>query len=461
MAKSQSQELAEAGLELDPVTGAAGAQIERPRRPKEKVFHRYYPGQGELLQDYRKVLAVNRLPDLEEALQGVFLNDFEDVFGFTNRPLGGTVQPFFQAELRAAMPFEHSFVFPEFDDPQKTEVFYNKLRAMPAGTKYGATRAEIDLAYRELQQLGGNYRMKMLLGLDAGPRYYLPTIEQAFRHAILLEGMATLPDNADMGSLRRKAQKALGRSEQLGKRHAQLGLLRARGVPVERAVPGPLLSDAIQMYVNYLGPSLGFRKGRGPEGLPLTPTLAGESPLIDRTRSLALENIRELEGQEIRGLASKKFLKSTDQQRLEALQAHLRTRYKQNVIGQITREIAGDVNTMEPTRQMRALLEALHSVTAEPDIQGRSKMMLNPAVQEAVQAMAGTEEVVKKGLVGKQRLTRTARETGIVTEAQAGKVMKKVANRLGLKPRNAPMVMAIAAILSAGFMVGGLQEEAA
>jgi hypothetical protein len=459
MAKSRSQELAEAGFELDPVTGASGAQMESPRRPKEKVFHRYYPGQGQLLQDYRKVKAANMLPELEDAVQSVIGSDFEEVFGFSRRPLGVTTDPFLQLQVKPEMPLGHSWIFPEFEDPEKTEVFYNKLRAVKSGPKYMANRAEIDLAYNEMKQLGGNYRMKMQLGLGAGPGYHSATVEQAFRHAILLEGMATLPDNADMGSARRQAQTEATRSQQLMRRHSQLGLLRARGVPVTAAPPGPLLGSAIQMYIDYLGPSLGFRKGRGPEGMFLTPTLAGMTPLTETARKKAQANVRDLEVQDIKKISSEEFRQATPQQRLERLGNYIANTYPVEFVERMNRELGSEFRRMPPERRFKGLLKELHARTAPPEIREASKMMQNSHVLDAIRAIGGGEE--SKHRVGKQRLTGVVREAGLMTEAQANKVRQKVQRRMGLKPKNTAMVMAIAAILSAGFLVGGLQEEPA
>jgi len=464
MAKARLQELEKSGLmDLDPVTGQAIFPMideSRTRRPKSEVTHRYYPDPNELMRKRRNVLATSEMPALGEAIQGVLNTDFPGTFGFTRQPLGNTMDPFIQLQMNPLLPFPESRIFPVLDDPKETELMYNRIRSAMKSTKYAAAKPEIDLTFNELQRYGGNYRLVMQLGLDRGAGYHYPTVEQAFRHSIMMESLATLPESADLSVARQRGGGERARSTLIKRRHAHLAFLRAKGTQPG----GPLLADAINMYTRVLAPSLGWRSSGAPEPL-LMPTFGKPTPLTEEARAKALKNLREIESHKARASASQAFRQMTDEEKATRLVKYIGERYDASTAREIMRNVGGRLESMAAPDRIKALLGSLHEVTGQGEAMGRNSNVLD-AVADLGQLQKAAEEAGVKP--SKQRITKAATAprpetprvgSNLVSEREAANVMKKTAKKLGVRIRNPGMVMAIAAILSAGFLAG--MEEGA
>lgn len=440
----------------------------------EPVPRIYYPGQAELLQDIGKVRATQNPKFLEGAIQGVLDAPFEETYGFSRTPLGATVEPFFKVKVSPDLPFAESSIFPILQDPKETEDMYKRFISYAESKKYSATAREIQRGYLDLRRFNKDMSMLMELGLARGAQPYGPTYGTAFKHAILLSAAATPPGSATLGYMTRdprlqttmgeprpyraaRGEGVLARDTQLMKRFAELGILKAKGRPAG----GPLTADAIRMFQTVLGPSVGLRMGRGPNEVPLTPTIPGENPMIDRARAAATKDIRAQSAAELRSLVAPEVLQLDPQAKYDRVVNVLKARLSPSEFNNIMIDAAGGrplseatqvLGKLDPETRTRALMRSVGAAKGQD-------AMVQTLEEVASTASARARKVVKPA---QTRLTTQALEAGVLTRDQAMKQGNKIARQL--KPivgamKNPALVFTLAAILSAG-MMSAMEEGA-
>lgn len=460
-------------------TGAVeGTQFGRGLRRRDigldPVPRRYYPGQAELLQDLGKVRATQDPKLLQGAIQGVLDAPFEETFGFTRTPLGATVEPFFKVKVSPDLPFSQSSIFPILNDPKETEDMYKRFISYAESKKYGATAKEIQKGYLDLRRFNKDMSVLMELGLARGAQPYGPTFATAFKHAILLESAATPPGSATLGYMIKdprlqttggearpyrgpRGEGVLARDTQLMKRFAELGILKAKG----RQAGGPLTADAIRMFQTVLGPSVGLRMGRGLNEVPLTPTVPGENPMIDRARAAATKDIRAQSSAELRGLVTPEVAQLDPQAKYDRVVTVLKSRLSPSEFNNVMIDAAGGrplseatqvLNNLDPETRTRALMRSVGAAKGQD------------AVVQTLEEAASTSaaRAKKTGKPTQTRLTTQALEAGVLTRDEALKQGNKIARQM--KPivgamKNPALVFTLAAILSAG-MMSAMEEGA-
>ena len=443
-----------------PTGGRASADLFRRETP---VPQRPYPGQAELLQDESKLLAggsKRMVGRMTEALKGIIEgNPYTETFGVTRAPIGNFVDPFFRVDVQPDMPFEFSSIYPAFDDPKLTSRFYEHVQKILSSKKYGATAPEIKQAVDLLNSFGEPYHVVLQTGFAAGPRYHASTVKQSFVLPLLLEGMGTAPDTAEMsvrGNERWKKDSGVrARSNYIESLHAELGVVKAKAGKVS----GPLLADAIGMYLSRLAPSIGLRKGRGPTDIPLTPRLDPNIPLVQEALRAARKDIGARESAMFRQMTSEEFRALDAEGRYKAVVGNIRQFLSKEEEYALARNAGGNLKELPPEKRLvRVLksLEELHGAEARDRIvqmtAGRSAPVVRPGVQRR-----GPEA----GIPSETRLTKKVVEEKILKPAEAEKIMNQTAKRLGITPKNPMAVMAIAAVLSAAMFAGMGEREVA
>lgn len=434
----------------------------------EPIPRRFYPGQGELLQDFRKMSAMRNQEMLGEAVQGVFDQPFNETFGFTRAPLGNTVEPFFKLKLNQEMPFELSSVYPVLRDPKETEAMYKRLASYAKSQKFPAIYPEIQGAYFDLRRFNNDLSMVVELGLSKGPKFHTPTLEQAFKHAILLESAATVPASADMAIGSPEIQGALGdrphraprgegikaRDTRILKRMAELGMLKAKG----RMAGGPLTAEAFRTFQRLLGPSVGLRMGRGLFDTPLTPGLPVQTPMVAQAQKNAPKELLAEASYERRALVAKEVAALTPEQKYERLMNLLSKNVPQGKMKEIIVDAAGGTASLDEASRLLARLnpeDRFKAITRGVRAELGEKDAVSMLERVAKSMQASTEVGAAPS---RTRLTRQAVESGVVNEQAVLRAGNKMAKKL--KPvtggiKNPLAVMMMAAILSAGFMAAG------
>lgn len=445
-----------------------GRGVRRRDLGLEPIPRRFYPGQGELLQDFRKMSAMRNQEMLGEAIQGVFDQPFQETFGFTRSPLGNTVEPFFKLKLNQEMPFELSSVYPVLRDPKETEAMYKRFASYAQSRKFPAIYPEIQGAYFDLRRFNNDLSMVVELGLSKGPKFHTPTIEQAFKHAILLEAAGTVPASADMGIGSPEIQGALGdrphraprgegiraRDTRIMKRMAELGMLKAKG----RMAGGPLTAEAFRTFQRLLGPSVGLRMGRGLFDIPLTPGLPADTPMTAMAQRNAPKELLAEASYERRALVAKEVAALTPEQKYERLMSVLGKNVPQDKMKEIVVGAAGGTSSHAEASALLARLnpEARFKAVARETRNVLGEEAAVSTLERVAQSMKASTEV--GDAPSRTRLTRQAIESGVVDQEAVLRAGNKVAKKL--KPvtggiRNPLAVLAMAAILSAGFMAAG------
>lgn len=418
---------------------------QREKRPGGPVPLRPYPGQGTLLSNQRKNLASNLMPELEDALKGIVETPFQETFGYSRAPIGNLVEPFFTVNLVKDLPFEHSAVYPILGDPKETDHFYRNLGNRLSSGKYPTVRADIQEVYSDLRRFNKDYRMVIDLGLARGPGFHAPTVDAAFKHGILLESMATHPEAANMGSVQR--------SNSIMRLHSQLAALKAKDV----RAGGPLLAQAIQQYRNLIGPSVGLRAGRGVDRVLFSPTLTSQDPVQVRAVAVAGKGIREQDRADLRALISPQIEKQTPVQNFEQLEKFVKSNMEPED-WRILQSSMGPTSRMDPKKRAEVLIRELKSTL---EFEGRYRVLADRALEDYANAGRPVKKVKSKP-VGKQRLTKEAVEAGMISEETALKRLKALQRKMkpvtGGGPKNLALIMALAGILSAGFMAMNEQE---
>lgn len=460
-------------------TGAVeGTQFGRGIRRREigldPMPRIYYPGQAELLQDIGKVRATQDPKLLQGAIQGVLDAPFEETFGFTRTPLGATVEPFFKVKVSPDLPFSQSSIFPILNDPKETEDMYKRFISYAESKKYSATAKEIQKGYLDLRRFNKDMSVLMELGLARGAQPYGPTFASAFKHSLLLYSAAIPPGSATLGYMIKdprlqttvgeprpyrgpRGEGVLARDTQLMKRFAELGILKAKG----RQAGGPLTADAIRMFQTVLGPSVGLRMGRGLNEVPLTPTVPGENPMIDRARAAATKDIRAQSSAELRGLVTPEVAQLDPQAKYDRVVTVLKSRLSPSEFNNVMIDAAGGrplseatqvLNNLDPETRTRALMRSVGAAKGQDAV-----------VQTLEEAASTSAARAKKKVKPTQtRLTTQSLEAGVLTREEAVKQGNKIARQM--KPivgamKNPALVFTLAAILSAG-MMSAMEEGA-
>ena len=445
---------------------ASEMQVESPRRTigltglPDPIPQRPYPGRGVLLQDYGHVLAKSRPQELQQSIQGIFDFPFAQGFGFSRQPIGNEMNPFFNANVVQDLPFELSAIFPTLQDPKETEKFFARVRGYLSDGKHSATRAEVERVYRDLRRYNKDYSLIVQLGTAAGPKFHAPTINQALRHAVLLESMATLPESAAWSVRAMRDQGVLARSNEMMRRHAELAVLKEKG----RAAGGPLTAEALQMYRRLLAPSVNLRASRGVEGIPLVPAFYGNDPVAAKAERTARKEILATRSHELRKLASPEVMAMDPEAKFNKLRSFLESSMDPEQFQTLMGDALGTPREIEQGRR-RPVVNPESKINAIVDeLRTRG---YDPAIAErALEHVADTATATRaaKAPPGKQRLTGQALEAGLVSEEKVLRMANQVARKMkpitGGAPKNMGAVLALAAILSAGFMALNQSEAA-
>jgi hypothetical protein len=443
-----------------PTGGRASAEMFRRETP---VPQRPYPGQAELLQDEAKQLAggsKRMVRRMTEALKGIIEgNPYTETFGVTRAPIGNFVDPFFRVDVQPDMPFEFSSISPAFDDPKLTAQFYEHTKKLLASKKYSATAPEIKQAVELLNSFGEPYHIVLQAGFAAGPKIHASNVRQAIILPLLLEGMATAPDTAEMsvrGNERwKKRSGVLARSNYIESLHGELAVMKAKGSKAS----GPLLADAINMFLSRLGPSIGLRKGRGPNDIPLTPKLDANNPLIQQALRAARKDIGAREAAKFRQMTTQEFRALDAEGRYKAIADNIEKFLSVDEEVALVRNAGGNLQELPAdkrlVRVMRSL-EELYGTEARDRIVQMTAGRTGPTIRPGVQRR-GPEA----GIPSETRLTKKVVKEKILKPAEAEKIMKQTAKRLGVTPKNPVAVLAIAALLSAAMYAGMGEREAA
>ena len=449
--------MAELGLSPGAVgTGEAG-RSGRPRR-EVPIPQRFYPHQGELLQHYGKQLAggSSRMAGMfTEALTGIVEgNDYEELFGVSRAPLGNKVDPFFRVKVQRDMPFELSGIYPAFDDPKLTTEFNTRVQKILTSTKYPAVASEIQQASRLINQMGEPFHVVLNMGLAEGPRFSAPYVRPALSAALLLEGAATYPDTAAMSvqgrGSRTKAQVPTGelaRSRRIEQRMSQLAVVQAKGAKIQ----GPLLADAIKMFIDRLGPSVGLRRGRDVASVPLMPMPSRDIPAMATTTKTAMKDVGAAHSFDLRRLRSQEFMQLTDDQKLAKFMGVLGERLSPVEIRNLVNE--AEVNPKSPPLKVMERLS--RQLAIDHGDEARQQVLMDVAgSRQAMQEVKGPGP-------SKTRLTTTAVAEKVIPEREVLAQMRKTEKRLGIKAKNPLAVLALASVLASAFAAMNPPSEAA
>jgi hypothetical protein len=445
---------------------ASEMQIESPRRTEtltglpRPIPQRPYPGRGVLLQDFGHVLAKNQVKDLEQSLQGIFDFPFAEGFGFNRQPIGNEINPFIKVQVQKDLPFAQSSIYPVLKDPGETEKFFAHVRGYLSDGRHPAARTEVERVYRDLRRYNKDYSLIMQIGTAAGAGYHDATINQALRHAILLESMATVPESADWSVRAMRHEGVLARSNEMIRRHAELATLKAKGKPAG----GPLTAEAIKMFQRLLGPSVGLRASRGIEGIPLVPAFYGPDPMVNKAQKTAKKEILAQRSHELRSLATPEAVAADPETKFSRLQSFLESNMDREQYTQVMGDALGTTRELQlglrkpvvnPESKINAVIDELRS-------RGYDPLLAERALEHVAQTSKAARSV--GAAPGKQRLTKQAIEGGLVSEEKVLRMANEAARKMkpitGGGPKNMSSVLALAAILSAGFMVLNQSEAA-
>lgn len=464
------------------LASGVGAQTGRPRRatPVPQIF---YPFQGELLQHSGKQAAAGRRVsgELTEALTGIIERaDYEATFGVSRAPIGHTVDPFFKVRVERDMPFNLSSVTPYFEDPKLNAEFQKRLLPHLRAGKYGATEPDIKGAARLLQQMSTNEPFRILVrqGLAAGPSVAAPLTRDAFGAALLLSSMATqadapMPTVADLNSGRAviepgvvyggraasqwsadvPGRRSIGRSNRMMDLFGELAILHAKGPGAGTTMRpgGPLSADALRMFMERIGPSVGLRKKRGVENPPLT-TFIGAFPETEQMRERGRRDISAELAYANRGAAVEEIRKMSPEQRLTLVEDAIKARLSPAQY----RGLEGNIGStkLSPEQRMKALLRELDQ------LEGLEGAGASRQIMEEV-AQSGTARASRGRAPSMTRGGTAAREANILTDRQAQKMLASAEKRMKIKTSNPLATIALAAILSSAMLAYGYSGEEA
>jgi hypothetical protein len=187
--------------------------------------------------------------------------------------------------------------------------------------------------------------------------------------------------------------------------------------------------------------------------------LDANNPLIQQALRAARKDIGAREAAKFRQMTTQEFRALDAEGRYKAIADNIEKFLSVDEEVALVRNAGGNLQELPAdkrlVRVMRSL-EELYGTEARDRIVQMTAGRTGPTIRPGVQRR-GPEA----GIPSETRLTEKVVQEKILKPAEAEKIMKQTAKRLGVTPKNPVAVLAIAALLSAAMYAGMGEREAA